>query len=67
MTADDLWEEYRAKCCPGESGEALHWQRMAFLAGVAAAVGSVWNRPACINELADSIDRWVEKWKAERN
>ncbi len=41
VNASDLWEEYRRECCPGECGEALHYQRLAFLGGIVAACGTV--------------------------
>ncbi len=41
ITASNLWEEYRRDCCPGECGESLHYQRLAFLSGIVAACGSV--------------------------
>jgi hypothetical protein len=67
MTAEDLWQEYRTKCCPGETGEALHWQRMAFLAGVTATIGNILIRPSCFEELRDSIIDWVATEQAESN
>ncbi len=67
MTIDDLWQEYRERCCPDESGEALHWQRMAFLAGVTATIGNIIDRPSCFEELRASLMQWIESQQAESN
>jgi hypothetical protein len=40
-TAHDLWVRYRDAVCKGESGDVLHYQRLAFLAGIIAGLGAV--------------------------
>jgi hypothetical protein len=67
LTIDDLWQEYREKCCPGESGEELHWQKMAFFAGITATIGNIIDQPSCFEELKDSLIQWVENQEAEKN
>jgi hypothetical protein len=62
MTAERLWDEYREKCCPPdlkEPGGSLYWQRMAFLAGVTATIGNIIMRPACFEELRESLGSWL--------
>lgn len=55
VTATDLWERYRDSVCPGESGDILHYQRLAFLAGVMAGLGTVMGDGADPVKLADSV------------
>jgi hypothetical protein len=68
MTIEDLWNEYREKVCPPdlkEPGGSLYWQRMAFLAGVTAAIGNIVLRPSCFDELRESAAAWAANPKAE--
>jgi hypothetical protein len=70
MTVEDLWQDYRAQCCPpefGETSEEIALQRMIFLAGVTAAIGSIYERPSCFQELSDSIVAWIEGEQAKSN
>lgn len=67
MTNQDLWQEYREECCPDESGEALWLQHMAFMAGMAAVMDVVINRPSCFVELRESLLHWVAVREAESN
>jgi hypothetical protein len=70
MTAEDLWQEYRAECCTpalGETSEEISLQRMIFLAGVTSAIVSIHERPSCFQELSDSLVDWLATEEAERN
>jgi hypothetical protein len=70
MTAEDLWQDYRQQCCTpelGETSEQISMQRMIFLAGVAAAIGCIHERPSCFLELSDSIVDWIASEEAESN
>jgi hypothetical protein len=62
MTVHDLWDEYRAQCCPpdlDEPGGSLYWQRIAFMAGVTATIGNIMMRPSCFEELRFSLEMWL--------
>ncbi len=70
MTADDLWEDYRRRCCPPELGETtreIALQREAFLCGVTATIGNIIMRPECFDVLRKSIADWIAKKRAGRN
>jgi hypothetical protein len=70
MTAEDLWQEFQRECCPpelGESSEQIAAQRMVFLAGVTATIGNILIRPACWDELRDSLIEWMIREQAGKN
>jgi hypothetical protein len=41
ITASDLWEEYRQRCCQGEHGAMLEQARLSFLSGVVSTCATI--------------------------